>query len=98
MVKNQIFKKVYLALKPTGRSYFFFFFARTTQNQSRNTKYLAVEGRQSHLVSSNMVDSNIGKSAEMTGNIYRYKDKIPIPPLMMQDDTLGISVCVEHKN
>ena len=47
----------------------------------------------SPLVSSNMVDSNNGKSAEMTGNNYMYKDKIPIPPLIMQDDTLGISVC-----
>ena len=26
-----------------------------------------------------------------------YKDKIPIPPLMMQDDTLGISMC-GHKS
>ena len=47
----------------------------------------------SPLVSSNMVDSNIGKSASITGNIYMYKNKIPIPPLMMQDDTLDINEC-----
>ena len=47
----------------------------------------------SPLVSSNMVDRNIGISALITGNIYMYKNKIPIPPLMMQDDTLGISEC-----
>ena len=37
----------------------------------------------SPLVSSNMVDRNIGKSALMTGNIYMYKNKIPIPPSMI---------------
>ena len=47
----------------------------------------------SPLVSSNMVDRNIARAAVMTGNIYMYKDKIPIPPLIMQDDTLGISLC-----
>ena len=45
----------------------------------------------SPLVSSNMVDRNIARAEVMTGNIYMYKDKIPIPPLIMQDDTLGIS-------
>ena len=44
-------------------------------------------------MSSNMVDQNIGKAAENTGNIYMYKNKVRIPPLMMQDDTLAISVC-----
>ena len=43
LVKNQIFKKVYIPLKPTWRSCFF---TRTTQNKSRTTKYLAVEQRQ----------------------------------------------------
>ena len=45
------------------------------------------------LLSSNMVDRNIGRRAIETGNVYLYKDKIPIPPLAMVDDTLGISVC-----
>ena len=47
----------------------------------------------SPLVSSNMVDSNIGKMALSTGNTYMYKNKVPIPPLAMQDDILGISLC-----
>jgi hypothetical protein len=51
----------------------------------------------SPLMSSNMVDFNIGKAAVVTGNIYMYKEKVAIPPLMMQDDTLGISVC-GHKS
>ena len=45
------------------------------------------------LVSSNMVDRHIGRMAIATGNVYMYKDKVPIPPLAMIDDTLGISVC-----
>ena len=45
------------------------------------------------LVSSNMVDKHIGKVALETGNYYLYKDKVIIPPLTMQDDTLGISKC-----
>ena len=47
----------------------------------------------SPLLSSNMVDKNIGKVALATGHIYLYKNKVEIPPLTMQDDTLGISVC-----
>ena len=45
------------------------------------------------LLSSNFVDVNIVKSAKSTGNIYMFKDKVPIPPLIMQDDTLTISAC-----
>ena len=45
------------------------------------------------LISSNMVDKNIGVPALNTDNVYLYKNKIVIPPLTMQDDTLGISVC-----
>ena len=45
----------------------------------------------SPLLSSNMVDRNIARALVMTGNTYMYNDKIPIPPLIMQDDTLGIS-------
>ena len=51
----------------------------------------------SPLVSSNMVDHNISKVALATGNFYMYKDKVQIPPLTMQDDTVGINVC-GHKS
>ena len=47
----------------------------------------------SPLLSSNMVDSNISKKALQSGNVYMYKNKVPIPPLIMQDDTLAISNC-----
>ena len=47
----------------------------------------------SPLVSSNMVDENISKRAMATHNFYMYKDKVPIPPLIMQDNTLAISTC-----
>ena len=47
----------------------------------------------SPLMSSNFVDKNIGKMALITGNVYMYKNKVKIPPLMMQDDTLAVSVC-----
>ena len=40
-----------------------------------------------------MVDKNIGVPAMNTNNVYIYKNKIVIPPLTMQDDTLGVSVC-----
>ena len=45
------------------------------------------------LLSSNMVDKNIGEVAIRKGICYMYKDKVPIPPLAMVNDTLGISVC-----
>ena len=45
------------------------------------------------IVSSNMVDKHIGKVALETGCFYMYKNIVPIPPLAMIDDTLGISVC-----
>ena len=45
------------------------------------------------LVSSNMVDVHICKVAKVTGNVYLYKGQVEIPPLAMQDDTLGISTC-----
>ena len=45
------------------------------------------------LMSSNMVDINICKKAMVTGNVYMYKGKVEIPPLAMQDDTLGITTC-----
>ena len=42
------------------------------------------------LVSSNMVNRHIGRRALETGNVYLYKDKVPIPPLAMIDNTLAI--------
>ena len=45
------------------------------------------------LVSSVMVDQNIGKQALKEGNTYLYKRKVEIPPLAMQNDTLGINEC-----
>ena len=45
------------------------------------------------LVSSNMVDQHIGKVAFETGQTYMYKNKVRIPPLTMQDDTLCVSNC-----
>ena len=47
----------------------------------------------SPLISSNMVDNNIGKLAVATSNIYLYKNKVAIPSLQMQDDTLTVSRC-----
>lgn len=47
----------------------------------------------SPLMSSNFVDVNIVKPAIDAGNVYLYKNKVPIPPLIMQDGTLTISVC-----
>ena len=47
----------------------------------------------SPIMSSNFVDVNIVKPAIKSGNVYLYKNKVPIPPLIMQDDTLTISVC-----
>ena len=45
------------------------------------------------MLSSNMVDKNIGLQAIKSQNVYLYKNKVVIPPLMMQDDTLGIAQC-----
>ena len=45
------------------------------------------------LMSSNSAYVNILKSAVNSGNIYMYKDKVPIPPLIMQDDTLTKRAC-----
>ena len=41
------------------------------------------------MLSSNMVDKNIGVEAIKSENVYLYKNKVVIPPLMMQDDTLS---------
>ena len=45
------------------------------------------------LISSNMVDKHIGLAAMNSNNVYVYKNKVIVPPLTMQDDTLGISTC-----
>jgi hypothetical protein len=45
------------------------------------------------LISGNMVDKYIGLQAMNSHNVYIYKNKVIIPPLTMQDDTLGISNC-----
>ena len=45
------------------------------------------------LISSNMVEQYIGVPAMASNNVYLYKNKIVIPPLTMQDDTLGVSEC-----
>ena len=40
-----------------------------------------------------MVDNNISKNSITTNNTYMYKNKVEIPPLLMQDDTLAVSQC-----
>ena len=45
------------------------------------------------MLSSNMVDKNIGLEAIKSQNVYLYKNRVVIPPLMMQDDTLGVAQC-----
>ena len=45
------------------------------------------------LISSNMVEKHIGVPAMITDNVYLYKNKVIIPPLTIQDDTLGVSEC-----
>ena len=47
----------------------------------------------SPLMSSNMVDHHICKTAVTTNNVYMYKNKVEIPPLLVQDDTLAVSAC-----
>ena len=44
-------------------------------------------------LSSNMGDKHTGLPAMNSGNLYLYKGQVVIPPLTMQDDTLGISTC-----
>ena len=45
------------------------------------------------LMSSNFVDSNIVSPVIKTGNVYFYKDNVPIPLLITQDDTSNVSTC-----
>ena len=47
----------------------------------------------SPLMSSNMVDKNVVDPAVSTRCVYMYKNKVEIPPLIMQDDTLSVSEC-----
>ena len=72
-------------------------FAVKTPNGLNETRTISNKIMQAdvlgNLMSSNMVDTHIGKEAIKSGIIYMYKEKVPIPPLMMQDDTLGVSKC-----
>ena len=43
------------------------------------------------LLSSKMVDTYNRSQAMKSGNVYLYKNKVIIPPLTLQDDTLGMS-------
>ena len=62
--------------------------------ETRNIRNKIMQGDiLSPLVSRNMVDRNISKMAIITKNTYIYKNKVEIPPLLMQDDTLDISKC-----
>ena len=62
--------------------------------ESRSIRNKIMQGDiMSPLLSSNMVDHHIGKMAVATKNIYMYKNKVEIPPLMMQDNTLAVSTC-----
>ena len=47
----------------------------------------------SPLMTSNFVDLNIVRTAIKTKNVFMYKKKGPIPPIIIQDDTLTISTC-----
>ena len=38
------------------------------------------------------------KESLKTGILYMYKDKVPVPPLAMVDDTLGVSICGYRTN
>ena len=82
-VINEANKNVTFAVKtPTG----------ITENRTITNKIMQGDVL-SPLMSSNMVDQNIGKEALRTKNTYMYKTKVEIPPLMMQDDTLSVSEC-----
>ena len=89
-VQDDLFSVIYEANKsvrfavktPTGMTDI-----RTIQNKVMQGDVLSPP------MSSNMVDQNIGKSALSTKNTYMYKKKVEIPPLMMQDDTIAVSVC-----
>ena len=45
------------------------------------------------MLSSKMVDKKIGLEAIKSKKVYLYKNRVVIPPLMMQDDTLGVAQC-----
>ena len=64
------------------------------KTEPRNIKNKIMQGDvMAPIMSSNFVDQNIVKTAIKTGNVYKYKNKVVIPPLIMQDDTLSISTC-----
>ena len=57
----------------------------TGMTDTRTIKNKVMQGDVlSPLMSSNMVDQNIGKTALSTRNTYMYKKKVEIPPLMMK--------------
>ena len=64
----------------------------TTEQRTINNKIMQGDVM-APLMSSNFVDTNVVKPAVVTGNVYMYKNKVPIPPLIMQDDTLTVSLC-----
>ena len=45
------------------------------------------------LVSSQLVDRNVAQVAISAGNVYMYKKKVAIPPLIMMDDTITVNTC-----
>ena len=47
----------------------------------------------SPLLSSNFGDVNVVKTAKAPRNIYKFKDQVAIPPLIMQDDTFSVGAC-----
>ena len=64
------------------------------KTEQRNIKNKIMQGDvMAPILSSNFVDVNVVKMAMKTGNVYKYKNKVVIPPLIMQDDTLSISAC-----
>ena len=89
-IKNDLFALIYQANKSN------YFVVKTpgglTQVEKIQNKVLQGDVL-SPMLSSNMVDKNIGKAALFSGDTYLYKNKVIIPPLTMQDDTLGISEC-----
>ena len=78
-------------------------FAVITPNgltDSRNITNKVMQGDvMAPLMSANFVDRGLVKPTIETGHVYMYKEKVKIPPLIMQDDTLTISKCgIETKS
>ena len=89
-IQNDLFALIYQANKTN------FFSVKTPGGLTKveEIKNKVLQGDVlSPMLSSNMVDKHIGRAAMFSDNIYMYKNKVAIPPLTMQDDTLGISEC-----